>query len=49
MQPEPVLTGEVLGRRIVLHLDERVGHGGHADRAQTFGEKMSEHGSSFQW
>ena len=30
-QAEPVLAREVGGGGIVLHLDERIGHGGHAE------------------
>ena len=48
-QAEPVLAREVGGGRVVLHLQERVGHGGHAEVAQALGQGMGQHRLSFQW
>src|SRR5438270_11379508 len=46
-QAEPVLTGEITGRRIVLHVDERVGHRSQAEAAQALGHWVDQHGFSF--
>src|SRR6476646_3936602 len=37
-QAEPVLAGQIVSRRIALHIDERVGHGSQADAAQALGQ-----------
>jgi hypothetical protein len=47
-QAEPVLAGDVVGRRGVLHLDERVGHRGQAEATQAIDQGMDQHGSPFQ-
>src|SRR5208337_966623 len=39
-QAEPVLAREVGSGRVAQHLEERVGHGGHAKAAQALGKGM---------
>jgi hypothetical protein len=47
-QAEPILTGEI--GRSGLHLEERIGHGGHAEAAQALSQGMHQHRClSFQW
>jgi hypothetical protein len=48
-QAEPVLAREVGGGGIALHLEECIGHGGHAEAAQAFGQRVDQHRFSFQW
>ena len=48
-QAEPVLAREVGGGGIALHLEERIGHGGHAEAAQALGQRVGQHRLSFQW
>jgi hypothetical protein len=48
-QAEPVLAREVGGSGMVLHLEERIGHGGHAEAAQALGQRVDQHRLSFQW
>ena len=48
-QAEPVLAREVGGAGIALHLEKRIGHGGHAEAAQALGHRVGEHRLSFQW
>jgi transposase len=48
-QAEPVLAGQIVGRRIVLHIDERVGHRRKAEAAQALGHGVDQHGGSLQW
>ena len=48
-QAEPILAREVGGGRTVLHLEERIGHGGHAEGAQALGQRVGQHRLSFQW
>jgi hypothetical protein len=44
-----VASREVGGGGIVLHLEERIGHGGHAEAAQALGQRVDQHRLSFQW
>src|SRR5262249_35885583 len=48
-QPEPVLAGEFAGVGCVLQLDESVGHGGQAERAQALDRRVDQHRTSSQW
>jgi hypothetical protein len=48
-QTEPVLTRQIVGRRLVAHVDERVGHRGQAKAAQALHHGMDQHRLSFQW
>src|SRR5215472_14892322 len=47
-EAKPLLSGEFSGGRTALHLKESVGHGSHADAAQTLRERMNKHGLSYQ-
>jgi hypothetical protein len=47
-EAEPILAREVVGGRIALHVEERIGHGGHAEAAQAFGQRVDQHCLSFQ-
>src|SRR5271165_6346878 len=47
-QAEPVLARDVGSGRGALHLEERIGHGGHAKGAQALGQGMDQHRLSFQ-
>ena len=48
-QAEPVLARQLGGIRRVLHLDEGVGHGSKAERAQALDGGVDQHLFSFQW
>jgi len=49
-QPEPILAAEFAGIGSVLQLDEGIGHGGEAERAQALDRGMDQHRiSSGQW
>jgi hypothetical protein len=48
-QTEPVVARQIVGRRLVAQLEERVGHCGQAKAAQALRHGMDQHGSSFQW
>ena len=47
-QAKPVFARQVIGGRVALHLDERVGHGGQAEAAQALDHGVDQHGISFQ-
>jgi hypothetical protein len=48
-EAEPILAGQFGGLGRVLHLDERVGHGREAERAQLLDRGVDQHLCSFQW
>jgi hypothetical protein len=48
-QPKPVLAAEFAGVGRVLQLDEGIGHGGEAERAQALDGRMDQHRNSSQW
>lgn len=47
-QTEPVFARQVDSRRVELHLQECVRHGGQAEVAQALGQGMNQHRLSFQ-
>ena len=48
-EAEPVLACQIGGIGRVLHLDEGVGHGSQAERAQALDGGVDQHLFSFQW
>ena len=48
-QPKPVLARQIVGRRLVVHVEERVGHCGQAEATQALRHGVDQHRFSFQW
>jgi hypothetical protein len=48
-QAEPILAGQLGGIGSVLQLDQGIGHGRQAERAQPLHRRMDQHLLSFQW
>jgi hypothetical protein len=48
-QAEPVLARQIVGRRLVAHVEERVGHCGQTEVAQALRHGVDQHRFSFRW
>src|ERR1700759_1067816 len=48
-QAEPILTGQLGGSGGGVELDQGLGHGRQAERAQPLRRRMDQHLPSFQW